>query len=156
MRRLALFAIAASALALLACEAESTTPNRGSVGASDAGADADALAPGQPDPKDGRDEDPASCYAACSNTAFSCQAGNVATNADLIPDSTGCAGTLTTGKGTADEKAVALKLDCGAKKICIGTAPGQPADNCVAGSFSAFSFSYTPAAGGAQNVCIRD
>lgn len=155
MKRLAIVVSTGAALALFACAEESTGPSRTSVGASDAGSDADALAPGQPDPKDGRDEDPASCYAACANTAFSCQAGNVATNADLVPDSTGCSGTLTTGKGTTDEKAVALKLDCGAKKICIGAAPGQPANDCVAGSFSAFSFSYTPA-GGAQNVCIRD
>lgn len=154
----ALVVIAAACGAwLVACESETREPDRPSTAAApqDAGTDGDALAPGEPDPKDGRDEDPASCYAACSNTAFSCQAGDVATHANLNPDASGCSGLLTTGRGTAEEKGFAMKLDCGAKTVCLADTPDGPATTCVSGSFSAFSFSYKPASGG-ENVCIRD
>lgn len=158
MRRASPFVVLA--IALVGCSSESTPSDRSSsptTGPSDGGADADALAPDEPDPNQGRDDDPASCYAACSNPSFTCQAGTAITHASVTPDQEGkgCVGTLTEGKGTASEKSYAILLDCGKKQVCIGDTPGQPATACVSATFSATSFGYTPASG-AQNVCTRD
>jgi len=127
-------------LVAIACAAESAPSNRTSAAppaAADAGnadADAQAAAP-VADPNDGRQEDPAACYAACANTSFTC--GDIA--ATVAFEQTGCSGTI----GTST-----LQLDCGAKKVCVdGT--------CVAATFDAFSFAYTPA-GGAKVICRRD
>lgn len=136
--------IACAALLCIACAEESTSKDRSSVnnqptsdgGTGDAGGDA-----GVADPEDGRDEDPASCYAACSNTTFTCSSNVVAT---LAPEQTGCTGTV----GPAGGATKTLKLDCGAKKVCIdGT--------CIDGKFSAFTFAYTQA-GATEVICTRD
>lgn len=127
----------------------------GTGSGSDAGADA-ASPPA--DPNQGRDDTAASCFASCSNTDFSCQAktasGTVVTTADLAPDQEGCTGTLTTASASG-ETVVAMKLDCLARKVCTGSAPGQAATNCVPATYSATAFAYTPA-GGVLNICTRN
>jgi hypothetical protein len=125
----------------------------------DGGADADA-ATELPDPNGGRDTKPASCFAACQNTEFSCAtkggASPIVTNAELLREGDGCVGTLTADRGAANEKVLALKLDCASGDICIATAPGGAPTSCVAGTFSAFSFAYVPTAGGVMNLCTRN
>jgi hypothetical protein len=125
----------------------------------DAGADADAAAV-QPDPSGGRDDSPASCYAACQNGAFTCQTkgdpGAAILNAELTPDANGCAGTLTTASASPSEQSVALQIDCKAVTVCRGDAPGQPATTCAAGTFSAFSFAYRQGAATVATVCTRN
>lgn len=130
------------ALACAACAEESTSKERENVTppAADAGSEASTTDAGTPDPEDGRDTDPASCYAACSNTAFTC--GSLV--ASVTPDAAGCTGTI----GPAGDATQTLKLDCGAKTVCVDGA-------CVAGRYSATTFAYTPS-GGMQIVCTRD
>lgn len=143
MRRTVLVASLAIALACAACAEESTSKERGNVNtpATDAGSnEASTTDAGTPDPEDGRDTEPASCYAACSNTAFTC--GSLV--ASVTPDSAGCTGTI----GPAGGATQTLKLDCGAKKVCVDSA-------CVDGRYSATTFAYTPS-GGTQIVCTRD
>lgn len=138
-------------LGLLACSAEPTSEERRSVqgGGQDGGsntADGGAI-----DPSGGRDDAASSCFAACQNTSFSCKTKDGAvTIADLAPDPMGCTGTL---KRAAE--VIALKLDCVGRKVCAGGPPGQPPTSCVPGTFSAFSFAYTPS-GAPPNVCTRD
>jgi hypothetical protein len=105
-----------------------------------------------PDPNDGRDDKPASCYATCQNTSFACKTKGSATvtTLDLAPDQTGCAGTQ-----TKDGNATPIKLDCNVAKVCTADAEGKDPTDCVGGLFSAFSFAFTPA-GGAQLVCTRN
>jgi hypothetical protein len=135
--------IGCAAMLSIACAEESTSKERSNVtppagdGGSEASTTSDA---GTPDPEDGRDTEPASCFAACSNTAFTC--GSLV--ASVTPDSAGCTGTIGPAGGTTQT----LKLDCGAKKVCVEGA-------CVDGRYSATTFAYTPA-GGTQIVCTRD
>jgi hypothetical protein len=143
-------------IVLTGCSSQDTSPTRSSLPPpSDAGVAEDADAAAQPDPNGGRDDKVASCYAACQNGAFTCQAksasGVVVTTVEMTPEKIGgCSGTLTAGT-----QSVAMKLDCLAGKVCTGDAPDQPANTCVAATFSAFSFAYVPA-GAVQNVCTRD
>jgi hypothetical protein len=128
---------------VVGCTTESTSSDRKSAGSSptdDAGASDAATEAAVADPNDGRDSDPASCYAACQNTSFTC--GSLVAN--LAPDSAGCTGTIGPEGGASST----LKLDCGARNVCIDSA-------CGGGTFSAFTFSYTPA-GGAKVICTRD
>lgn len=141
-------------LAPIGCSSSSGSTPRETAdsggGGGDAGADADAGTP--PAANDGRDDKPASCYAACQNGSFTCKASGSAatTTVSLAPDQTGCAGTATTSAG-----ALPMKLDCNQAKVCLASAPGGTPDGCTGGLFSAFSFSYTPA-GGVENVCTRN
>lgn len=132
------------ALVSAACAEESTSKERSNVNnnpATDGGAnEAGSNEAGTPDPDDGRDTEPASCYAACSNTSFTC--GSVVAN--VSPDSAGCTGTIGPPGGATQT----LKLDCGAKKVCVES-------SCVDGRYSATTFAFA-GAGGAQVVCTRD
>ena len=154
LRRLLLAALPAS---VLACSDASTTSERQPASASDGGTDAEAASP-QPAPNGGRDAFGPSCYAACQNAGFTCQQkgaqGTRITAADLTPEAKGCRGTLTTD-GAAGP-IVALVIDCTSGQICHGRAPGEPATDCVSGTFSAFSFAFEPTASAPQNVCTRD
>lgn len=136
--------IGCAATLSVACAEESTSKERGNVTppAGDGGPSSDASSSeaGTPDPNDGRDTEPASCYAACSNSSFTC--GTLVAN--LAMDSAGCTGTI----GPAGGATQTLKLDCGARKVCIESA-------CVEGRYSATTFAYTPS-GGKQVVCTRD
>jgi hypothetical protein len=142
---------------VVACSTSGSSEERTNVGSSgnkDASSDADLGDSGTPDPSGGRDDTTASCFAACQNGLFSCQAksgtSTTVTTADITPEPAGCGGTLT--KGT---EVVALKVDCAERKVCVGSAPGEPASSCVPATFSAFAFAYTPT-GGAQNLCTRN
>jgi hypothetical protein len=142
------------------CSSQGSPPDRSSVptpNEGDAGRDADA-ARTPPDFSGGRDDKASSCYAACQNVSFTCQAKGDSsltfTTADLAAEETGCSGTLTAAGGPP--QAVAMKVDCSTGKICKGEAPGQPATSCASGTFSAFSFAYAPSPGGAMNVCTRN
>lgn len=144
---------------VLGCEQETTSRDRENVpsgGDTDAGEKDAGLTEAGVDPNGGRDSDPASCFATCSNTAFTCQAksgtATVVTQAELSPaeDGTGCVGSLKDGAGT-----VALKLDCPQVKVCIGGTPGTTPTDCVAATFSAMTYGYTPN-GGVLTVCTRD
>lgn len=142
MKRLVLLVLPVLAIG---CAEETTSSDRKSTpssSGSDAGTDATTEA-ATADPNDGRDSDPASCYAVCSNTSFTC-GSSPALVANLAPDEKGCTGTI----GPAGGATKPLKLDCGPREVCVDGA-------CVGGSFSAFTFSYTPA-GGAKIVCTRD
>jgi hypothetical protein len=154
---------ALAALAMLGCTVESTSQPRAKVAPPaerDAAPDAEEapIAP-KPDPTGGRDDLAASCFAACQNTAFSCQAkstsGTTVTAVDLTPDGTGCSGTIT-ANGAASETALAFKLECASRTVCMGSAPGQPPTSCVQATFSAFTFGYTPGSGGSINLCTRN
>jgi hypothetical protein len=151
------FALALSSGAL-GCSSKETSPDRASPPPNDGGADADAAA--QPDPNGGRDDNAASCYASCQNGAFTCQAkgdpSTILTTVEMTPDQAGCSGTLTTAPTTPNEKSVPMTIDCVDGKICVASAPGQPATTCVSGTFSAFSFAFVPSGGSAMNVCTRD
>lgn len=106
------------------------------------------------DPNGGRDSLPASCFAACQNTAFACQATGTSTTvseAELQVEGSGCTGTIKPSGG----ESVALKLDCTAATVCTGSAPGAPANECAPATFSAFTFGYTPN-GGTHTVCTRN
>lgn len=136
--------IGCAAMLSVACAEESTSKERSNVtppasdaGNGDASSSTDA---GTPDPNDGRDTEPASCYAACSNSSFTC--GTLVAN--LAMDSAGCSGTIGPAGGTTQT----LKLDCGAKTVCVDS-------TCVEGRYSATTFAYTPA-GGKQVICTRD
>jgi hypothetical protein len=136
--------IGCAAMLSVACAEESTSKERSNAtppATTDAGAnEASTTEAGTPDPNDGRDTEPASCYAACANSSFTC--GSLVAN--VTPDSAGCTGTIGPASGTTQT----LKLDCGAKEVCIeGT--------CVDGRYSPTTFAYTPA-GGTQIVCTRD
>jgi hypothetical protein len=156
---LSALALAAAGL-VVGCTAETTSADRTSVPtqAPDAGADADA-ATQAPDPSGGRDDNAASCYAACQNTAFTCQTKGASTTAistaELAVDERGCSGTIVASGAAAGEEGAALKLDCHDRTICKADAPGQPATACVAGVYSAFSFAYALAGGGTM-VCTRN
>jgi hypothetical protein len=81
--------IGCAATLSVACAEESTSNERSNVTppAPDAGTnEASAPEAGTPDPEDGRDTEPASCYAACSNATFTC--GSLV--ASVTPDSAGC------------------------------------------------------------------
>jgi hypothetical protein len=132
-------------LAGAACQEETTSKERSNVnqpGADGGTNDGSAGEAGAPDPEDGRDTEPASCYAACSNSTFTCVPGALVVS--VTPDSAGCTGTVGPAGGTQQT----MKLDCGAKKVCVDSA-------CVDGRYSATTFAYTPS-GGSQVVCTRD
>lgn len=153
------FALAiAAGLALAACAAETGTAERRDVAPpSGEGTEEEtqAAAPA-PDPEDGRDDTAASCFAACQNLQFSCSATGETkeTVTELVPEGKGCLGTWTSGRGTTSERSGALAVDCVERVVCVGDAPGAPATACVSGTFSAFSFAYTPE-GGKKTVCTR-
>jgi hypothetical protein len=137
--------LCAALLSTTACAEESTTKERSNVTppAGDGGSnEASTTDAGTPDPEDGRDTDPASCFAACSNASFTCTPGSLVAN--VTPDAAGCTGTI----GPATGATQILKVDCGAKKVCID-------DTCADGRYSATTFAYTPS-GGTQVVCTRD
>lgn len=136
--------VACAATFLIACAEETTSRDRTNVQQPvDAGSEASTSDAGTPDPEDGRDTDPASCYAACSNSTFTCTPGGLV--ASVTPDSAGCTGTLGPAGSPTTQT---LKLDCGAKKVCIeGT--------CVDGRYNATTFAYTPSSG-SQIVCTRE
>ena len=148
-----------AALALAACADDSPSDQRTSVpsgtGGDDGGSADSGLTEAGVDPNGGRDSEPASCFAACQNTGFTCQAkastGTTVFATELLLDATGCSGSL---KKT-DEPAVALKLDCTQAQVCIGGAPGTTPTDCVAATFSAFTYGYTPN-GGVLTVCTRN
>ena len=155
------FGIAAFGLPLMfGCSSSSSEPNRPTViGSEDGGApDGDAAVP-EAAPNGGRDDNASSCFAACQNAGFTCQAkgdtGATITTVEMILDAKGCAGTLTTGSATPNEKSVAITIECAKGEICSGESPGAAATVCVSGLFSAFSFSYVPA-GAPENVCTRN
>ena len=145
------------ALVLPACSSEDASPERTNAPSSSeeesSGDDADGVS-ATPDPEGGRDDSTASCFAACQNGLFSCQAQSGATitvsSADVTPDIQGCSGTMTEG-----DVVVALELNCAQSTVCLGSAPGEAATICVPGTFSAFSFAYTPN-GSAKNLCTRN
>jgi hypothetical protein len=152
--RLSLVPLACS---LLACSESSSDDDRRSVSSSsgnNGGRDAGLTEAGV-DPNDGRDSEPASCFAACQNTAFTCQAKGASsttiTEAELVIGGSGCTGTLKTSGGTT----VALKLDCAERTVCIGGAPGTTPTDCAPGTFSAFSYAYTPK-DDVLTVCTRN
>jgi hypothetical protein len=129
-----------------ACSADPAS-GQTTASSSDAGSEA-ASAPA--DPTGGRDASPASCYAACQNSAFNCQTtGSLETfAAEVALDDRGCSGTLTPAAGSS--ASVALKLDCRAATVCRASAAGQDATACVPGSFSAFTFAFA-----GNIVCTR-
>jgi hypothetical protein len=145
---------------LFGCSSSSSEPNRPTViGAEDGGGvDGDAAMP-EAAPNGGRDDNASSCFAACQNAGFTCQAkgdtGATITTVDMLLDAKGCSGTLTTGSTMPNEQSVAITIECAKGEICRGEAPGAAATVCVSGLFSAFSFSYVPA-GGPENVCTRN
>ena len=161
MRRTWLVAAVLAVLGLsaaLGCSSASTEPNRSSAltpegGAGDA---ADAAMP-EAAPNGGRDDNASSCYAACQNAGFTCQTkgDTTPTTVEMILDPKGCTGTLTTGTPPT-ESSVAMTIECAKGEICRGASPGAAATVCVSGLFSAFSFSYVPTAGAAENVCTRN
>src|SRR5688572_3136560 len=125
VQRLTLIFASISALVLFGCTSESSSPDRTSVpNGNDGGGDAGLTEAGV-DPSGGRDDTAASCFAACQNSTFTCQAkagaSTTVTEAELTPEPIGCVGTLKKG----EEPAVALKLDCGERKVCVGGAPGS-------------------------------
>ena len=148
-----LSAVPALALAgaAVGCSSSSDTPDRVNNTSSSGGLDGspDGSHP-PPDPNDGRDEKPASCYAACSNTLFACKTGAENAKADLFNEMTGCQGKLTTG-----DKVQAMKLDCNEHKVCLAdTTDGDPT-NCAPGLFSAVSFAYKIGAATQHTICTR-
>ena len=146
--------------AMFGCSSSSSGPNRPTViGSEDGGAaDGDAATP-EAAPNGGRDDNASSCFAACQNAGFTCQAkgdtGATITTVDMILDAKGCSGTLTTGATMPNEQSVAITNECAKGEICRGEAPGAAATVCGSGLFSAFSFSYVPS-GGPENVCTRN
>ncbi|HSO31701.1 MAG TPA: hypothetical protein VLT33_04280 [Labilithrix sp.] len=143
----------------LGCSSESTEPNRPTTLTPDGGggdAAADAAMP-EAAPNGGRDDNASSCFAACQNAGFTCQTKGDATptTVEMVLDPKGCTGTLTTGTPPA-ESSVAMTIECAKGEICRGAAPGGAPTVCVSGLFSAFSFSYVPSAGVAENVCTRN
>ncbi|MBX3222333.1 MAG: hypothetical protein KF795_17570 [Labilithrix sp.] len=142
------------ALAATGCAPESSADDvrrgREDEGAEDAG-----LTEAGVDRNGGRDTSAASCFAACQNTAFTCQAKNgsrtTVSEAELTLDATGCTGSLKQGTAAA----VALRLDCAEAQVCIGGAPGTTPSDCVDATFSAFTYGYTPS-GGVLTVCTRN
>ena len=140
-----LIGIGCAAMLVVACAEESTSKERTNVTppAGDGGSEASTSDAGTPDPEDGRDTDPASCYAACSNSTFTCAPGGLV--ASVTPDSAGCTGTIGPAGSPTTQT---LKLDCGAKKVCIES-------TCADGRYSATTFAYTPS-GGSQIVCTRE
>ena len=133
---------------LVACASEESSgdPRGGSTSSSSSGSSSGSATP---DPTGGRDDKPASCFAACQNSSFNCEAKGASTvlKADLVLEGPGCHGLLK----NADGSSVELKLDCNGgqiSQVCVNSA-------CGAALFSAFSFSYTPA-GGASTVCTRE
>jgi hypothetical protein len=146
-------------VAITACTAESTPEDRTSAPVADGGgADADAAVTPL-DPTGGRDDNAASCYAACQNTRFTCQTKGDSSAAlatvDVAVDERGCSGTIGSVSAPADQ-GLAIKVDCRDKTVCKGDAPGAPATVCVSGTFSAFSFAYTPSGAAAASVCTRN
>lgn len=142
------------------CSSSSSEPNRPTTITGDGGGEAGEDG-GMPEaaPNGGRDDNASSCFAACQNAGFTCQAkgdtGATITTVDMILEPNGCAGTLTTGATMPNERSVAITIECAKGEICRGEAPGAAATVCVSGLFSAFSFSYIPA-GGLENVCTRN
>ena len=143
------------ALVSLGCEKEDSSDDGARRGSSsedpsDGGTSSNG---GDADPTGGRDDDAASCFAACQNTAFSCQpkGGGTISTADLFPDANGCTGTLTT-----DGAASALKVDCLARQICTGADPAGEATACGGATYSAFSFAFTPTGADGELVCTRN
>jgi hypothetical protein len=142
----------------VACSSESPSDERSSgtssSGGGGGGSDAGLTEAGV-DVNGGRDTLPASCFAACQNVAFTCQektaSKTTVSEAELTLTNLGCEGTIKEGAG----EAVAMKVDCGELKVCVGGAPGTSPTACVPGTFSAFTFGYTPA-GGALTVCTRN
>ncbi len=145
---------------MFGCSSSSSDINRPTViGSGDGGAaDGDAATP-EAAPNGGRDDNASSCFAACQNAGFTCQAkgdtGATITTVDMILDAKGCSGTLTTGATMPNEQSVAITIECAKGEICRGEAPGAAATVCGSGLFSAFSFSYVPS-GGPENVCTRN
>jgi hypothetical protein len=100
--------------------------------------------------KQGRDETPASCFAACQNTEFSCQTqsgtNRTPTLAELSPSATGCVGTSKAGASTQP-----LELDCTQAKACWGP---EGSRTCATAAFSALSFAFARGAAG-TTICTR-
>lgn len=149
-RREALVGVAVIALAstaLLACSGASTSGD-GEAGDPGAGGSSGAA---KVDVKQGRDETPASCFAACQNTAFSCQtkAGTTRTTtlAELSPSPTGCVGSSKAGASTQP-----LELDCTQAKACWGPEGGR---TCVSAAFSALSFAFDRGGAAGTTICTR-
>ncbi len=144
------------------CSSSSEGPNRPTtIPGEDGGEDGGGEDGGMPEaaPNGGRDDNASSCFAACQNAGFTCQAkgesGATITTVDMLLEAKGCAGTLTTGATMPNEQSVAITIECAKGEICRGETPGAAATVCVSGLFSAFSFSYIPA-GGPENVCTRN
>src|SRR5258708_7657695 len=91
-------ALATAGMFVFACSNETTGDNGPrEPRESDAGTEQRDVGP--VDPNNGRDEKPESCFAACQNTAFTCQAKSggtsTVTKADLQLTQAGCEGKLT-------------------------------------------------------------
>lgn len=84
------------------------------------------------DPTGGRDNKPASCFAACQNVAMTCNAKGSVTTSDVslaLDSYTGCVGTI----GTK-----AFKINCLADpvpQVCV-------ADECEDGTFTAITLAF--------------
>jgi hypothetical protein len=151
-------AMALGGAGVVGCSSDTKEPNRpGTLAEDGGGPDADAAMP-EAAPNGGRDDNASSCFAACQNSGFTCQAKGDSTivTVEMLLDPKGCTGTLTTGSTTPTESSVAITIECAKGEICRGASPGAPADLCVSGLFSAFSFSYVPSAGAPENVCTRN
>ena len=161
--RLGLLGFGIAALSVMyGCSSSSEGPNRPTTISSDGDAGGDSGEDGgmpEAAPNGGRDDNASSCFAACQNAGFTCQAkgdtGATITTVDMLLEAKGCAGTLTTGATMPNEQSVAITIECAKGEICRGETPGAAATVCVSGLFSAFSFSYIPA-GGPENVCTRN
>lgn len=140
-------------LALPACSSTDSTDSDRSISGKDAGTtDPESSTP---DPSGGRDDSASACFAACQNSSFSCQArsgtSTALTTVELALDGlVGCVGTTTAGTETKS-----LKLDCTARKVCVGDSATQTPTTCVSATFSALSFAYA-SGGGPETVCTRN
>jgi len=151
VRRFPILLAAAFSLVSAACS-DSAEPDGQRVGGSggDGGATGDA---GPVDPKGGRTDTASACFAACQSSSFLCKAksdsGTTVSEVTLSLTESGCRGAF-----TQDSSEVAIVIDCGERKVCVGGPVGGKPSDCFAGTFSANSFDYTPT-GGALNVCTR-
>ncbi len=146
---------ASFAFVLSACAPDGTTPGQDRAGRAEGAEDAGLTEAGV-DRNGGRDASAASCFAACQNTSFTCQAKDGAaarttSRVELTLDATGCTGSVTIGTSAA----VALRLDCVEAQVCIGGSPGSTPTDCVDATFSAFTYAFTPE-DGAFTLCTRD
>lgn len=153
-RLAAAWGISALASVLIGCAPEVSTPDDGREGRAKVAQDAGLTEAGV-DRNGGRDTSAASCFAACQNTSFSCQAkvgaATTLSEAELTLDATGCTGSVTRGTSPA----VALRLDCVEAQVCVGGSPGTTPADCVDATFSAFTYAYT-SEDGAFTLCTRN